>query len=456
MIQEKVDLGMSSPAVRGRARVQVFDADTGDCVREDLRDNFVSPRFLRALAQHANHALFSAPGTSANGQNTLYSATGYRTTPITGIVLTDYAGEPDPEAERFVRGRPVAHGSLRQAAAGTRVGAYNAVESIHSFDYQKFVFDFATSEGNGTFQSIYSGFFNSGLSTAEHTREKEAYTIGASYGTQGNTPLQGVLRDFDSDNFYLQRDATTVYKVGRQDIWQFAYGQLPPLRDPITLPFSVQRDAAVIKGGRLYWLHYAAATDCRIYSAPLGDLANVRLEKSLNVAWATARGKTSAALSQAIGGFTYNAARNRFVIGNIRSTTPHLDFAFLELDPVTFADGDVFGTVGHARFANLYSFPDEKALICSESSWSAAAYIAETADDGSVFYTHAFGRPPQSLITPDIAFTNAYANAYGSGYALTPAQWFFSRALLDTPVTKTAQNTMKITYEFTFDPPNLG
>ena len=52
MIQEKVELGMGSPAVRGRARVQVFDAVTGDCVRDEAHDNFVSPRFQQQRAEH--------------------------------------------------------------------------------------------------------------------------------------------------------------------------------------------------------------------------------------------------------------------------------------------------------------------------------------------------------------------------------------------------------------------
>lgn len=456
MISEKIDLGMGSAAVRGRAQVQVFDAETGACLRDETRDNFVSPRFLRALAQHANHAIFSTAGANNTGVNTLSGVTGYVTTPITGIVLTDYDGEPDPESERFVRGRPTGHASLRQAGNGAAMGSYNQVESLHEFDYHKYVFDFTTSEANGAFQSIYSGYFDSGATTDVYTAEKAAYRVGPTYFTQYN-PSVTVLRDFATDNFYLIHTSKVAHRVAGQEIWRLAYGVMPTPAAVLELPFApVNFRAAAIKDGRLYWLNEESTYVSRIYSAPLGDLESYRVEKTFDAAWAATRGAQQSSLPNSVRGFTFNPARNKFIIGNM-STVPTggLGFAILELDPDTFEDGDAFGAIGNSMHQALVSFPDEKGIISLGPSRT-RAIAQETTDDGDLYITHTFAEGPRSLITSDIAYSNVSSTAYGQSYALAPAQWFFSRALLDTPVTKTAQNTMKITYEFTFDPPNLG
>lgn len=456
MISEKVDLGMAPPAVRGRARVQLFDAETGRCSHDESQDNFVSPRFLRAIAKFANHGLFSAMDIAAyQGLTAMNGSVAFSRMPITGIALTDYSGEPDPEGERFIRGRPLAHASANFPGSTEFVGTYNATESVHRFDYHKFVFDFPTSAANGTFQSIYSGFFNSERNGAlPYTMANGPYSLHGKHVAGGN-----VLRDFDTENFYHRSGGDVVKSVG-QDIWDLAYGSIPP-SEALPSPGSEAPDAffysTFIRGGRLYWLHSAAQVT-KIISAPLTELSNVRNEKVFDSTWATSRGLDARAVSN-IRGMTFNAERNKVVVLNAATSSNYpLGFTFLELDPVTFADGDVFGA-SHVNSANerVGSYPGERGLLLFNTDGNSTSTLHETAEDGSLFATQSFSGAPVGLLTSDLAWERSRESSAANRYnRMTPAQWFFSRALLDAPVTKTVQNYMKISYEFTFDPPDLS
>lgn len=436
MVSDKINLDMGAPAVRGRARVQMFDADTGDLTSDQAHDNFVSERWLAAMSSFANWAALSTADTGTSINTPFFQADAFNKIPFQGIALTDYDGAPDQD-ERLVRGIPNGHASKGVAGGGAWRGSYNANESIHEMGYQKFVYDFATSEANGTFQSIYTGNFRSSGTSKAYTSLSPAFLNTTSWKASSTA----IVRDDATGILYLC-ETGAVYEV--TDWTPIAYGRAPETTKKADFSPVAKTLSFTVKDGRLYWL--TTGSTKYIMSAPLSDLGNTKTEKTLDAAWAQNHDGTSATYTA---GLTYHQQRNVFFIATHHTTSSAPSFTLMALDPITFADGDKFGAIGDLEYRSIAAFPGETGLMVEGNN----SRTIQLELDGSITVTSLQDYETRPLGAASIAL----AKTGGSGNKkLAPAQLFFSRALLDDPVTKTVQNTMKITYEFTFDPPSLS
>lgn len=427
MTSDKVDLAMSVPSVRGRVRVQLNDATTGVPVHDEAHDNFVSERWLRAMAWFANWGAFArSSGTAPH--SALFTSNAFSEIPFTGIALTDYDGTPD-QNERAVRGAPAGHASIGSIGGGAWRGTYNAIESIHRFDYNKFVYDFATTEANATFQSIYTGHFSSDIRT-EPTPEITQYSLNR----RAWLSTDDLVRDDVSGSLYLC-GASSISEV--TDWTPIAMGGDPEVTELATLSPAAEPSAFAIRAGRMYWMTDYVSAQRQIISAPLSNLTNTQVEKTLDDTWAALHGGTS---TRYVTGFTFHPQRDEFLISTDATNTLAPEFGIMALNSTTFADGDKFGG---ANFTRIRAVPGETGVL-------AAGHAVSLNADGSITITSDLADEPSPLGDRDLMLARETHTQY-----LTPAQLFFSRALLAAPVTKTALNTMKITYEFTFDDPAL-
>lgn len=445
MVTDNVRLGAGVPAVHGRARVQLFDAASGRLACDVAHDNFVSPRWLEAMAWWPNWAAFAyrtTPGTDAT--TVMSGIAAFGKVPFGGLAITDYAGVADL-AERVVRGNPLAHASSGVVGGGSYRGSYNVEESLHSFGYHKFVYDFATSQANGAFQSIYTGFFTSSGNDSPSPYLREAFSMHQSpWASVAGT----MLLENSANGALYQCAPDAIYEV--TDWTPIASGLAPTINKLADVSPVAAAYGYSIKADRMYWLTDGGSK--QIKSAPLTNLADTRVEKSLDTAWAQSHGGTS---SFYVTGFTYHPTLDVFVLSCTLTGSGAPLFAVLTLDPATLADRDQFGAGGSEVTRYVAAFPDEASLVLSTGGSNPKSSLQQLEGDGSLTTLFRSDVRLNPLTEKMMLESGPGSGAQVSQRFLAPGQLFFSRALLDAPVTKTVQNTMKITYEFTFDTPTL-
>lgn len=168
--------------VRGLSTIELFDAATGKKVHETNAENFVSVAWedvQKAMARYVffmdrvyvNDNYLEMPFQrnflSAQGN---YSDIFGKTFPqvnslFTNIYLTNYNGAERPLTERSLRGNVVgwAGREVQYVGADTQKGSFNSAESFKDIEKKQFhfVWDFPTHASNGTFQSLYWGYSDS-------------------------------------------------------------------------------------------------------------------------------------------------------------------------------------------------------------------------------------------------------------------------------------------------------
>jgi hypothetical protein len=192
----------------------------------------------------------------------------------------------------------------------------------------------------------------------------------------------------------------------------------------------------------LYWLAAVSGSGTArtqsVYSAPVSDLATYRTEKTFDNAALTAFGAT-------LGELAWSAARGRWLIGPGASGAAaglwEFDDAWTLIQSLLPA-----AAVGSGYGAGLSAYPtDPDGIAAGTGIWDITSQTAMTLSTGSPGYRCYPIGEQLTLLVP----------ASGTGGYLAAQSTFFSRAVLDAPVTKTATNTMKISYEFTTDQPAL-
>lgn len=391
------------PFPRGSVTIEVSDATTGEIQQRQKKTNFVQQRFLESIAEFGAHLPVGQRTFYINGSNFFDS-----------ILLTDYAGAPQPETENFEQGNVIGFGIMAQGADGTRRGAWNAAESIIRSDYIKLVFDFATSQANGTFQSIYTrkqltvsgetslGFANAQLLLSD-VYMPFAWNRVKKYGT--------TLYFWHS-----AQNADTIYKVAdftlklQGNIYQIDY-------ETIKLIGNVGSHA-VIRGNEIYVIYAGANIVKRATLTNGSTFADV------------------ATLPIGVTGFAYHEATDRFFVEK-NASNDYVVYVYtsgFELIEVL--------SVGKSDQGLHYISDDGKFLIKTAELYEIATGLK---------------RKMTSVSTSSSTEARAYvemgklAIGQSSQYddAILAAPTFFSRSLLEQPVSKTSQQNMKITYEFT-------
>lgn len=382
------------PHVKGHVAVDVME--DGRIVDHAEHDNYVSPFVYGALRKYTNAQfmmlhdetyLFWAG--SDFPQCALNSA----------FILTDYAG-PVNTRERVIHGTPLSYGFHQYVSNNATECSFNQDESYRKANSLRFVFDFSTSQGNGTFQSIYSG------PSTNNPAYKAGYELLTGYNVCWPvTYCDGKIYTPDTDSLIAFTVDDWITRLNG-DTWNRQTVQVPNA--------GLYNDTFLTAYNHsIYWINSQS-----ICSAPVSDLTDV----------------TTHNIGHYCQSISYSAIRDSFFIlfqNEVReySTSFQLKKTFT-------------GDYGY----HISAMPEENSVLIGNR-------VYDIDDNANVLKPCARweANSPFDCMT----FIGDFALAYGgsSGYTgLYLGSQYFSRARLDKPVTKNSRQTMKITYDFNMPP----
>lgn len=399
--------------VHGHVKVEVRNTD-GSLAQCEEHDNYVSPFVYGALRKVTNSRfmqLAHVPSTStsvttdlAHIGGSIYMSEGLNT----GLTLTDYAGVAN-ERERVIHGDALAYGGYGVSSSENDNGSFNPAESYQKANSQRFVYDFATTQANGSFQSVYTTMQSSSFD----------YRYNAGLLFKNVTFSDGIVND-GKTLIYSYDAGVTVITVDEFINW--LQGGTPVSTDHPLNEFSSNSRIA-FRRGELWW---APGYKSYVYHAPLSDLTN----------------PTKVTTDDWVASICWHPKRDTFfTIENVSNTRMLVErsTAFAQLR--TFAIPSVPG-----QTSDLTALPEEDSIIIGGRVFdiddnanvlqSRQKWNGSYGTDSSTFHGCFMG---------DFLLDNCYLG-------LDLGTQYFSRARLDNPVTKNSRQTMKITYDFTMPP----
>lgn len=165
---EFVELEKMKPVapIRGVTTVQLFNED-GNLIEETKSENYVSKIVEEAQKQRMREVFCLTAGDKGTGSGgermisykKLFNDY-YQYNPISRLLLTNYEGAEDRENERLVKGLLIGQAYKIGTYSGddTLMGTINTSESFSEKYHLHYVFDFPTSSANGTFSSVYFSY----------------------------------------------------------------------------------------------------------------------------------------------------------------------------------------------------------------------------------------------------------------------------------------------------------
>lgn len=396
--------------VHGHVKVEVRNTD-GSLAQCEEHDNYVSPFVYGALRKVTNSRfmqLAHVSRTSTTVTTNLASISGsiYMSKGLNnGLILTDYAGVAN-ERERVIHGDALAYGGYGASSSVDYNGSFNPAESYQKANSQRFVYDFATSQANGSFQSVYTTMRPYDFS----------YTYIDPLLFSGIAYKGGVVND-NRTLIYGTTNGVTVMTV--DEFINLLQGS-PYAATSHPLPDFTPTSRIAFRQGELWW----ATQRQRVYHAPLSDLASYTTVDTTStvysICWHPKRDTF----------FTNEHQSGRDVIVE-RSTSFAVLHTFTLSD--TTADNDLTALPEEDSIiigGRVYDIDDNANVLHPRRKWNGSY------DSGSSF---------QGCFMGDFLLDNYYLG-------LDLGTQYFSRARLDNPVTKNSRQTMKITYDFTMPP----
>lgn len=395
MFNESVERLDFMPHVKGHVSVDVME--DGRIVSHAEHDNYVSPFVYDALRKYVNaHFMMLHDGTNLYSQGSLFNQYALNS----AFILTDYAG-PVNTRERVIHGTPLSYGYHQYVSNNANECSFNQDESYRKANSLRFVFDFSTSQGNGTFQSIYSGpstsnpnyFAGYDLFVSSDADWPATYCDGKIYASSSDS-----LTVFTVDDWItrLNGGAWDRQTVQVPNVGLYTYTTLTAYNHTI------------------YWVGGRS-----VYSAPVSDLTNVTTHNIENQC-------------QAI---SYSAIRNSFFI-SISDTEVREYSTSFELKK-TFT--------GNYGSFYISAMPEENSVLIG-------THVYDIDDNANALKPCARWQSSETFYA--MSFIGAFVLTYGTfaNTGLYLGTQYFSRARLDKPVTKNSRQTMKITYDFNMPP----
>lgn len=388
-MNESVERLNIMPHVKGHVAVDVME--DGRIVDHAEHDNYVSPFVYNALRKYVNaQFMMLHDGTNLyqNGsdfpQHALNSA----------FILTDYAG-PVNTRERVIHGTPLSYGCHQYVSNNANECSFNQDESYRKANSLRFVFDFSTSQGNGTFQSIYSG------PSTDNPAYKAGYELLAGYNVRWPvTYCDGKIYTPDTDRLIAFTVDDWITRLNG-DTWNSQTVQVP--------------NAGLDNGKSLtacnhsiYWIN-----DQSVCSAPVSDLTDV----------------TTHNIGDYCRSISYSAIRDSF-------------FTLFQNEVREYSTSFQLKKTFTGDYYHISAMPEENSILLDNR-------VYDIDDNANTLKPCARweANSPFNYMT----FIGDFALAYGDNYANTGlylGTQYFSRARLDKPVTKNSRQTMKITYDF--------
>lgn len=393
-MNESVERLNIMPHVKGHVAVDVME--DGRIVDHAEHDNYVSPFVYDALRKFVNaYFMMLHDGTNLYRQGSDF----YQYALNSAFILTDYAG-PVNTRERVIHGTPLSYGYHQYVSNNVNECSFNQDESYRKANSLRFVFDFSTSQGNGTFQSIYSG------PSTDNPNYKAGYRLFTDYN------VRWPVTYCDGKIYTPNANSLTVFTV---DDWITRLNGNAWDRQTVQVPNAGLASSTSLTADNhsIYWVNGRS-----VYSAPISDMTDVTTH---NIG----------AYCQAI---SYSAIRDSFFISV--STTEVREYSTSFELKKTFTDN-------YSSY-NISAMPEENSVLIGNR-------VYDIDDNANALKPRARWEAlaPFNCMTFIDDFALAYADTYTGLYLGTQ---YFSRARLDKPVTKNSRQTMKITYDFNMPP----
>lgn len=393
-MNESVERLNIMPHVKGHVSVDVME--DGRIVDHAEHDNYVSPFVYDALRKYVNaHFMMLHDNTNLYSQGSAFDQYALNS----AFILTDYAG-PVNTRERVIHGTPLSCGYHQYVSNNKNECSFNQDESYRKANSLRFVFDFSTSQGNGTFQSIYSG----------PSTNNPNYFAG--YKLLASSDAYWFVTYCDGKIYTPETDSLTAFTV---DDWITRLNGDEWNRQTVQVPNAglTRNTFLTAYNHSIYWVN-----DRSICSAPVSDLTNV----------------TTHNIGDYCQGISYSALRDSFFI--LISNTEVREYSTSFELKKTFT-----GNYGN----NISAMPEENSVLIGNR-------VYDIDDNANVLKPCARWESLSEFYT--MSFIGGFALSFGSSAqtGLYLGTQYFSRARLDKPVTKNSRQTMKITYDFNMPP----
>lgn len=381
------------PHVKGHVAVDVME--DGRIVDHAEHDNYVSPFVYDALRKYVNaYFMMLHDGTNLYRQGSDFSQYALNS----AFILTDYAG-PVNTRERVIHGTPLSYGYHQYVSNNVYECSFNQDESYRKANSLRFVFDFSTSQGNGTFQSIYSG------PSTDNPNYKAGYQLLTDFNVRWPvTYCDGKIYTPDTDSLTVFTVDDWITRLNG-DTWDRQTVQVPGAGLNNTTSLTADNHS-------IYWVNGRS-----VCSAPVSDLTDV----------------TTHNIGDYCRAISYSAIRDSFFI--IISNTEVREYSTSFELKTTFT--------GNYDW-KISAMPEENSVLIGNR-------VYDIDDNANVLKPCA--RWESSSPFQSMTFIGEFALAHEGVYAgLYLGTQYFSRARLDKPVTKNSRQTMKITYDFNMPP----
>lgn len=394
-MNESVERLNIMPHVKGHVAVDVME--DGRIVDHAEHDNYVSPFVYDALRKYINaQFMMLHDGTNLYSQYSDFP----RHALNSAFILTDYAG-PVNTRERVIHGTPLSYGYHQYVSNNAYECSFNQDESYRKANSLRFVFDFSTSQGNGTFQSIYSG------PSINNPNYKAGYALLPGYNVRWRVTY------CDGKIYTPGNNSLTVFTV---DDWITLLNGDTWNRQTVQVPNAGLTDDTFLTAYNhsIYWVNSQS-----ICSAPVSDLTDV----------------TTHNIGDYCRAISYSAIRDSFFI--IISTTEIREYS------TSFELKKTF-TGNYGVYSYISAMPEENSVLIDSR-------VYDIDDNANALKPCARweAESPFTCMTFIGGFALAHMNIFTGLYLGTQ---YFSRARLDKPVTKNSRQTMKITYDFNMPP----
>lgn len=382
---------------KGKVKVELFDHMTGRKVEEIETENFIAKgvEYYFKILMMNQFTRNKGTGSINHTVENMFER----------MTLTDASHPEQPEKEWYMKGNEIGWALTSGTYSGSdeKRGSYNTAESFTTQEQVHIVVDFPTHAANGTFQSIY--FTPSG--------DPQNYSIFRPFVLQN---LPGVLKVQKYNNqIWVLHSSSSVDSSSSISRYDDNFNHI----ETYSLPYA-KFDFYIHNN----YIYYTENTSSRgLQRAPLSNPTNLTTVISDRIND-----------NEYLAGIVFDHKNNQFVIsssssslsGSRSSSISRYDTSFnlLSNTPYVFPGG---------------GYPYQKMLIT---------------DDGDIFVS---GYARSYILQNNKAETDAKIGlvmgvidnykVMRNGEVM-PQTGISSRALLDAPVTKTSNTTMKITYDF--------
>lgn len=389
-MNESVERLNIMPHVKGHVSVDVME--DGRIVDHTEHDNYVSPFVYGALRKYVNSQFMMLH----DGTNLYRAGSDFPQYALnSAFILTDYAG-PVNTRDRVIHGTPLSYGYHQYVSNDANECSFNQDESYRKANSLRFVFDFSTSQGNGTFQSVYSG------PSTSNPNYRAGYRLLTDYNVHWLvTYCDGKIYTPDTDWLVAFTVDDWITRLNG-DTWNSQAVQVPNAGLNNSTSLTAYNHS-------IYWINRQS-----VCSAPVSDLTNV----------------TTHNIGDYCLSISYSAIRDSFFIlfqNEVReySTSFQLKKTFT-------------GNYGY----KISAMPEENSVLINNR-------VYDIDDNANALKPCARWEADSPFDC--MTFISGFALAYGGDYTNTGlylGTQYFSRARLDKPVTKNSRQTMKITYDF--------